>query len=85
MRVEVTTVGLPLDKDRSEREAMAQEQGRRRYVELPEGATVKDLLGRVDGALDQAQKVLVNGHDAPDGERLHDGDAVALVGQLSGI
>ncbi|MCL5109382.1 MAG: MoaD/ThiS family protein [Chloroflexi bacterium] len=85
MRVEVTTIGLPFEHENAEREAMAQEQGRRKFVELPDGATVKDLLGKVEGAAQQVQKILVNGADAGEQDRLHDGDAVALVGQVSGI
>ncbi len=85
MRVEVTAIGLPFVRDNAEREAMAQEQDRRKYVELPEGAAVHDLLGKIDGATQQVQKVLLNGADAGDEDPLHDGDAVALVGQLNGI
>jgi hypothetical protein len=85
MRVEVTTIGLPFARENVEQGAMSQEQGRRRFVDLPDGATVKDLLGNVDAATQQVQKVLVNGADAGEQDRLHDGDAVALVGQVSGI
>ena len=85
MRVVLTTVGLPLNQDEAESEANAQEQGRSRQMELPEGATVKDLLERLEDKAQQVQKVLLNGAEAPGETKLQDGDAVALVGQTSGV
>ena len=85
MRVQLTTVGLPLERARAEKEANAQEQGRSRQMELPEGTTVEGLLAQLDGVAERVQKVLVNGTDAARDWVLKDGDAVSLVGPTSGI
>jgi hypothetical protein len=54
-------------------------------MDLPEGATVADVLGRLGEQRAQVQEVLVNGDDAEDSRPLREGDAVALVGQVSGM
>lgn len=86
MKVSVTTVGLPIGNEDPEKEPMAQDrQGRAITMDLPEEATVADLLGKLGNQGRQVQKVLVNGDDADEGTSLQDGDSVALVGQVTGI
>ncbi len=84
MRVEVSAVGLPLGSELTEREVMAQDRGSRIEVDLREGTKVAELLQRLrlEG---EVQKILVNGDDAGEATVLKDGDAVALVGQVSGM
>lgn len=82
MRIEVSSISLPLGETG---EAQAQEAGASVAMDLPEGATVADVLNRLGDQRDLVQKVLVNGDDADDTRPLKDGDAVALVGQASGM
>jgi molybdopterin converting factor small subunit len=83
MKVELSTVSLSRDDGP---DATTQEQGERTSLDLPEGATVADVLQQIEQRQrSQVQKVLVNGVDAADETRLNDGDAIALVGQTSGM
>ncbi len=84
MRVEVSAVGLPLGRKGLEHEVLAQDCGSRIQVDVREGSKVADLVRwlRLEG---EVQQVLVNGDDAGEATVLKDGDAVALVGQVSGL
>ncbi|MHB1414494.1 MAG: MoaD/ThiS family protein [Chloroflexota bacterium] len=85
MKIEVSTVGLPLGNEQPQQEPMAQEQGSRRTMELPAGATVATLLERLGSQRKQVEMVIVNGKQADDATSLKDGDAVSLVGQVGGM
>jgi molybdopterin converting factor small subunit len=82
LKIEVSTISLPTDQGG---DAPAQEAGTSESMDVPEGATVADVLGRLGERRAQVQKVLVNGDDAEDSRPLREGDAVALVGQVSGM
>ena len=53
-------------------------------VELPEGATIRDLLRRLRIPDEVPRLLLVNGHDVEPTARLTPGDAVAVLPQLVG-
>lgn len=54
-------------------------------VELPDGATIEDLLAKLGITLPQAQMVLVNGQHQGDYKAvLKDGDTVSIFPPLAG-
>ena len=61
-------------------ETVAQQQAMN-AIDLPEEATIGDLVQRIGVAGDNA---LVNGEDARPGDTLSDGDEVALFGPSAG-
>jgi molybdopterin converting factor small subunit len=71
------------------REKLAQPRGRG-SVELEEGATLADLLARLEIPQAQAQMVLVNGEQAPRDPRrrarliLEEGDTVSVFPPVAG-
>jgi sulfur carrier protein ThiS len=85
MKIQLTSVGLPLGDEPPERHPLAQDRGGVVSVDLPAEATVDDLLRQYGPQADQVQTVLVNGEVADGATRLKDGDAVALVGQVGGL
>lgn len=82
MRVHLSTISLPHE---GRQDAPAQQVGESAPLDLPAGATVADVLDRFLDQRELVQKVLVNGDDAEDSRPLKDGDAVALVGLVSGL
>jgi molybdopterin converting factor small subunit len=57
-------------------------------IDLPDGATVEDLLARARErgiATEQANEVLLDGHSVDRSTPLKDGSAVTLIGQVHGI
>lgn len=83
MKIEVSAISLSVGRGADD--APAQQSGSSVKIIMPEGATVADLLGRLGDQRLQIQKVLVNGDDAAEDRLLRDGDAVAFVGQVSGM
>jgi molybdopterin converting factor small subunit len=54
-------------------------------VELPDGATIEDLLAKLGITLPQAQMVLINGQHQHDYKAtLHEGDTVSIFPPLAG-
>jgi sulfur carrier protein ThiS len=53
-------------------------------VELPEGATVRDLLARLGIPEEGPRLLLLNGHDAEASATLRAGDAVDVLPPLVG-
>ena len=53
-------------------------------VELPEGATVKDLLDKLGIKEDEAKKVFIRHKSRPDDHPLEDGDKVAVFPPVGG-
>jgi molybdopterin converting factor small subunit len=53
-------------------------------VDVPEGTTVDELCRRLEIPDDQPRLALVNGRDAPPGQRLYAGDVIALIPPLAG-
>jgi molybdopterin converting factor small subunit len=59
-------------------------RGRPVRVDVPEGATVGELLHRLRIPDETARLLLVNGHDADPSEQLHPDDVVAVLPPLVG-
>ncbi len=57
---------------------------RARQLDLPEGTTVLDVLGRLGIPADDVAILLVNGRDAAADRRLREGDAVSLFPLVAG-
>jgi sulfur-carrier protein len=53
-------------------------------VDLPDGATIGELIERLGIPTDLSRIVLVNGHDVDDDVRLHAGDVVDVFPPLAG-
>ena len=53
-------------------------------VELPEGATVKDLLDKLGIKEDEAKKVFISHKSRPDDHPLEDGEKVAVFPPVGG-
>ncbi len=53
-------------------------------VELPEGATVKDLLDKVGIKAEEAKQVFIRHRSRPDDYTLEDGDEVAIFPPVGG-
>ncbi len=59
-------------------------EGRKAMLELPEAATVGDLLARLDIPAEMAALLLVNGTHQPPETVLKDGEVVAIFPPLAG-
>jgi hypothetical protein len=90
MRIELRTVGLPLSGAPSESNAEISTDTDQKALEvdLPDGATVGDLLERASELgvpADQVERILLDGAGVDQSTRLHDGAAVTLFGQVHGV
>lgn len=89
MRVGIKVIGPAVaDQAQKASEPVAQESGELMTVELPEGSTVKELIDKAKTLgipIDQIALFIVNGQNANESTPLHDGDAVTMIGQASGM
>ena len=85
MKIEVSIVGgLCIGAHQPTGESVAQETDRRWFAELPDGAIVRDLIKQIGLPNEDISLVLVNGHHSDRRTLLHDGDAVAFAGEMTG-
>ncbi len=69
-------------------EPVAQETDNTMSIELPHGAKVSDLIeevGELGVPKNAISMILVNGDEAGARSELHNGDAVTIVGPVSGM
>lgn len=89
MKVQLKIVGAPTT-GRAARatEPVAQEIGGTLSVQLPDGSTVKDIIEKASNLgvpKSHISMILLNGEDAEETASLHDGDAVTIIGEASGM
>lgn len=83
MRVQVSAPGLISNPD-PQLGGNAAQSGQTEHFELPDGATVADLVARTGVAPGDVELVLLNGEQVEGDVALSDGDCVALSGRFSG-
>ena len=59
-------------------------QGNKIEIELPEGATVSDVMARFDVPQDESSVILLNGATVPLSTMLKDGDTVTAFSAIAG-
>jgi molybdopterin converting factor small subunit len=59
-------------------------QNRKAVIDVPDGATVDDVLRRLDVPRDHPNILLVNGRQASEGAVLHDGETLSVFPPLAG-
>lgn len=89
MKVQLKVVGAPTTGPAaSATEPVAQEIGGAISVQLRDGATVKDIIERASSLgvpKSHISMILVNGDEADETAPLHNGDAVTIIGEASGM